>query len=117
MSETKDEEVASSVYSTNEKAEQVMGRRRTDVVFFDYPCELGYRCPVCAVQWDEALEWSEYRGFIWCPRCDRDYPSCFCVPVNADPNPERPHDYAGWDDAVKVFLDIVQDAKSAEDPA
>lgn len=99
--------------STNEKAERVMGKRGTAVVFIDYPCELGYRCPVCKREGerDELLEWSEYEGFIWCPECNRDYPSCFCVPLDAQPDPERPHVYAGWAEAIDVFLDIVQSAK------
>lgn len=103
--------------STNERAERVMGKRRTDVVFFDYPCELGYRCPACKREgeWDELLEWSEYEGFIWCPECNRDYPSCFCVPVDAQPDPERDYVYAGWDGAIKVFLDIVASAKKKDE--
>jgi hypothetical protein len=74
-------------YSKNERAGQVMGFRKTDVIPFDQPCELGYHCPVCKYElvfgdgnYDERLLWSEYNGFLWCSVCDKDYPSCLCQP-------------------------------------
>jgi hypothetical protein len=61
-------------------------------IAIDYPCELGYVCPVCGAN-DERLEWSEYNAFLWCETCDKDYPSALCQPVIAN--------------AIKTFLDSV----------
>lgn len=102
-----------SEYSTNARVETVMGRRltpqeeTTGVVPFDCPCELGYWCPKCRVEWDERLCWSEYSGFLWCEACDFDWPSALCVRVDATPDPERPWMHLGREAAVKVFLDTV----------
>lgn len=101
-------------FSANERAGSIMGFRRTDVVAFDQPCELGFRCPVCLVSpilpdgnYDERLDWSEYRGFLWCAVCNRDYPSSLCVDVLAEPDPNRPWMNAGPDAAINMFLDQV----------
>jgi hypothetical protein len=75
-------------FSTNEQAEQVVGKRDLpeNALIIDFPCELGYHCPVCEYplhvdgDYDERLEWSEYNAFVWCSVCDRDYPSCLCLP-------------------------------------
>jgi hypothetical protein len=73
-------------YSTNEYAEKVVGRRASNVISIDEPCELGYHCPVCRYEllvngeYDERLTWSEYNSFLWCSVCNKDYPSCLCVP-------------------------------------
>jgi hypothetical protein len=92
-------------YSTNELAEKVMGKRdiKPHVVIFDQPCELGYHCPVCKYEtvtdgeYDERMEWSEYNGFIWCSKCNKDYPSALCQP--------------DIDRAIRTFLETVHDAK------
>lgn len=101
--------------STNERAEQLMGRRGPGQPF-DIPCEQGYRCPVCLVEEvgreDEALHWSEYNGFLWCERCNRDYPSVLCVPlVERSPDEPKYRHAIGVDAAVSVFLDTVEQAK------
>jgi len=93
-------------YSKNARAERLMGLRPTgDVLFdqpFDQPFELDYHCPVCKYEhtvdgdYDERLQWSEYNGFVWCSRCNRDYPSCLCLP-----DPVK---------ATGIFLDTVEDA-------
>jgi hypothetical protein len=83
--------------SKNERAAHLVGLRFEDreggalgVVPFDQPCELGYHCPVCEYPaeingtLDERLFWSEYEGFLWCAICNKDYPSCLCLPN--DPN-------------------------------
>lgn len=103
----------SAPYSTNARAERVMGRRAPGIAF-DCPCELGYACPVCKIAWDEELTWSEYRSFLWCPRCNFDYPSALCVRMDAKPDPERPYVNAGREAAVKVFLDSVEAAQQRE---
>jgi len=91
-------------YSTNERAEAVMGKRRTDVTPFDFPCELDYHCPICEYDttsedgnYDERLHWSEYNSFIWCSVCNKDYPSALCIQGDIDR-------------AIKIFLDSVESA-------
>lgn len=107
-------EVVRPPMSTNERSERMMGRRGPGQPI-DMPCEQGYRCPVCVVEEvgyeDEALQWSEYNGFLWCERCDRDYPSALCVPLVARRDDEKEWRHAiGPDAAVTVFLDTVEAA-------
>lgn len=64
--------------SKNPLAEEIMGLRSTVGLAIDFPAELGFVCPNKGKT--HHLEWSEYRGFIWCEQCDVDYPSCLCVP-------------------------------------
>lgn len=89
-------------YSKNKRAEKLLGKRPTDVIPFDQPCELGYHCPICKYppilpdgNFDERLEWSEYNGMIWCSRCNSDFFSALCSP---DPK-------AG----TEIALDIIGD--------
>ena len=87
--------------STNDRAEQLMGRRDEDgpvgVILFS-PAEQGYRCPVHTEQCinDDTLHWSEYRAFLWCELCDKDYPSALCC--------------TDIDRGIDVFLESVSDA-------
>lgn len=101
-------------YSKNERAEKLMGNRlqpgQEHVLFFDFPCELGYWCPTCKIEWDETLIWSEYNGFIWCERCNFDWPSALCVNLDAAPDPKHDWKKAGRESAVSVFLDTVEQA-------
>jgi hypothetical protein len=92
--------------STNELAEKVVGRREETMkgaIPIDQPCELGYHCPVCKYEnlaggnFDERLQWSEYNGFLWCAVCNKDYPTCFCVPDNID-------------HAIAVYLECIEDS-------
>jgi hypothetical protein len=100
--------------SKNERAEKVMGRRlrpedeERGVIPFDFPCELGYWCPTCRIDWCETLQWSEYAGFLWCETCDFDWPSALCVRVDAQPDPERPWMHLGREAAVNVYLSTVE---------
>ncbi len=88
--------------SKNPEAERIVGLRNGGKrmgIIFDFPCELGYHCPVCKYKdpkddYDERLEWSEYNGFIWCRVCNKDYPSCLCMP--------------DIDKAIKIYLDTVE---------
>lgn len=102
-------------HSINERAEAVMGRRlspeqeKIGVVPFDLPCELGYWCPIHREDWDQDLAWSEYHGFLWCARCNRDYPSALCVPLD-DREKRAEWVNAGVGDAIKVYLDTVSTA-------
>lgn len=53
------------------------------------PFEVGYQCPICkTIAWKPgadyineitALEFSEYDGFMYCPKCNIDLPSYFCL--------------------------------------
>jgi len=68
--------------SKNKKALDVMGYRNeghpgANALF--WPAELGYACPICGYDNLDRLQWSEYAGFIWCPECNLDIPSCLCV--------------------------------------
>jgi hypothetical protein len=87
-------------YSKNERAGKIMGYRPTDAISIDEPCELGYHCPVCKYEavvdeeYDERLNWSEYRTFIWCAVCNKDYPSVLCMP--------------DVDRATEIYLDILE---------
>ena len=111
-----------SDYSTNQRAEVIMGRRPEGVAF-DLPCELGYECPVCrhparmGDDFDERLHWSEYNGFLWCEVCDRDYPSALCVPINMPSEPRPGWWIAGPEAAIKVFLDTVEQATARRERA
>ena len=96
-------------YSKNDRAKNLLGKRPTDCIAFDQPCELGYHCPVCkypqtyddqvGCPYDERLEWSEYNGMIWCRVCNHDYISAQC---SIDPK-------AG----TEIFLDILEEAKKS----
>jgi len=96
-----------TAYSTNERAAKLVGRREiaSGTIIFDFPCELGYHCPVCEYDdatnsdvkdYDERLEWSEYNGFIWCRVCNKDYPSALCQ--------------TDIDKAISTYLDTVEEA-------
>lgn len=109
------------VYSVNERADDLLGRRltpeeeRSGVLAIDFPAELGYQCPIHKrTLRDEArhdpLQWSEYSGFLWCPECDRDWPSALCVPLDREPDPDRPWVNAGPEMAITIFLDTVAQA-------
>ena len=87
----------------NEEAERIVGIRKLpkNTIIFDQPCELNYHCPVCKYKnivngnYDQRLEWSEYNGFIWCSVCNKDYPTCFCIPNK--------------DEAIKCYLSCIED--------
>jgi hypothetical protein len=68
--------------SKNQKALELLGYRNeghpgANALFG--PAELGYACPICGLKNYDRLDWSEYAGFIWCPDCNLDIPSCLCV--------------------------------------
>ena len=104
-------------YSKNKRAEQIVGLRDLppNAIPIDQPCELGYHCPVCKYKhfadgrnYDERLEWSEYNGFLWCSVCNKDYPSCLCIPADTEPpsflKKKSPSDYA-----IEIYLDAIED--------
>ena len=101
--------VVSMEFSTDEWAATFMGPRVPEgesALAFDTPAELGYRCPVCKYQ--EALHWSEHRGYLWCEVCNKDWPSVLCVDVDAEPSEEWHQ--MGAAAAAEVFRAVVQSA-------
>ena len=94
-------------FAKNDRAGELLGYRRTNVVVIDEPCELGYHCPVCEYEtvvdgnYDERLTWSEYNSFMYCYVCDKDYPSAFCHPL-------EPSEYTPG--SVDIFLNAIRDA-------
>ncbi len=92
-------------YATNEDAKRIVGMRNIPfgVLILNVPGEEGYHCPVCKYEtivndnFDMRLVWSEYNGFLYCYVCDRDYPTCLCVPNDM----ER---------AIEVYLATVEEA-------
>jgi len=97
--------------SVNKRADELLGRRPEGVPI-DLPLELGYECPIHQDH-SEDLAWSEYQGFLWCERCNHDYPSPLCVPMES----HGPYDWKSMDwfrfgpeAAVEIFLDVVQAA-------
>ena len=106
--------------SKNKRAEEIVGLRDIPEgsILFDQPCELGYHCPVCKYKhfthgqmtWDERLEWSEYNGFLWCSVCNKDYPSCLCIPMNEEP-PTYLKKKSAADYAIEIYLDAVESAE------
>lgn len=87
--------------SKNERAEKLVGKRLEGGNPIDYPCEIGYWCPICKIEWDEDLQFSEYNGFMWCPRCNKDYPSPLCA--------------KDIDFGTKVYLDIIEEISTHKD--
>lgn len=98
-------------YSKNKRAGKIMGLRPKGIPF-DSPAELGYTCPKCKndpmfyesksdqLLFDDRLHWSEYKGFIWCECCNKDFPSPLCMP--------------DIDEAIEIFLDIVEGIKNGK---
>jgi hypothetical protein len=97
--------------SKNERAEEVVGLRGSGQPVF-MPHELGYSCPICGAEDEVNLEWSEYKAFLWCRRCNLDIPSCLCVKygepmIGQDPLDGRTRIL----EATRIFLDSVESAK------
>lgn len=84
-------------YSKNERVGKVMGFRQAGCVILDSPFEMGFCCPVDR---NHGVTWSEYKAFIFCYGCNKDYPSVVCC--------------ADIDEATKVFLDIIEEVKSPQ---
>lgn len=80
-------------HSTNDRAKELMGKRPTNCIPINQPIELCYHCPICLNQW---IDWSEYNGFLWCPSCDIDIPSCLC--------------HTDVRQGINTFLSTVEDA-------
>ena len=83
-------------YSTNNRAKEIVWLRNVspNAIAIDLPIELWYKCPVCKIE-SEDLLWSEYNGFLWCEKCDKDFPSCLCMP--------------DIDNAINIYLNCVQE--------
>ena len=99
-------------FSKNEYAERIAGHREIPfgVFILNAPAEEGYHCPVCEYEnvvndeFDMRLDWSEYNGFLYCSVCNRDYPTCLCIPDNIEK-------------ATKIYLAAVEEAIKNHDRA
>ncbi|MFC6714297.1 hypothetical protein [Branchiibius cervicis] len=92
--------------STNTAFAQLLGYRQTGGIVLFSPGEQGYTCPVHAHPSGDrfdGLKWSEYNACVWCPVCDRDYPSALCTGLTCD-------DPAALERAIEVFISTVRDA-------
>jgi hypothetical protein len=83
--------------SINKQAENIVGKRPTDGLAIDFPAELGFVCPKNGKH-SGYLWWSEYNGFLWCEKCNKDYPSCLCT--------------EDLEKATAIYLSAVMDAKN-----
>ena len=103
--------------SKNERAKKLCGLRPHGQPLFA-PCELGYACPLCGASDEVNLHFSEYQFFLWCKRCNTDFPSCLCVkyPEQNLTHTELPLNLK-IAQATKIFLDCLEEIqrKSAED--
>jgi hypothetical protein len=88
--------------SKNKRAEKIVGKRGPiNAIIVNTPAGEGFHCPVCKYDvekhgyYDERLDWSEYNGFLWCSVCNKDYPSCLCMPK--------------IDKAIDIYLSCIED--------
>lgn len=102
--------------SKNEYAKKIVGLRKIpkNATILDQPFELDYHCPVCKYEnvvngdYDQRLEWSEYNEFIWCSVCNKDYPSCFCMPdINKATNIFLTSLQQVREETIKEILDLI----------
>jgi len=101
-------------YCKNNRANKIVGLRDMDGIIIDQPWELGYICPICKRK-GESLAWSEYNYFLYCRNCDIDIPSCFCIPLDHSENKStKKYSYDGLKNAIKLFLDIIEDIQNLE---
>jgi hypothetical protein len=95
--------------SKNKEAEELLGLRKKGTSVFQ-PVELGYVCPICNTE-SEDLRFSEYNGFLWCPKCDLDIPSCLCKKY---PEPNISHRVLPKrikvEEMTRIFLKTIKDA-------
>lgn len=104
--------------SKNLRAEQVVGMRSGGTPWH-MPFELDYLCPICHAKckycsgeiepvfnseehFDESLSFSEYKYFLWCPKCDIDVPWMLCLRANTRRAVEM---------YTERFLDMVEEIK------
>ena len=85
-------------YSVNKQAEEIVWKRDVSPNAFaiDLPIEHWFVCPICKIK-SEWLNWSEYNWFLWCDKCNKDYPTCLCCD--------------NIDKAINIYLNCIQDAK------
>lgn len=76
---------------TDDQLAEKFGRRPDGQPLFE-PCEWGYRCP--EGHRGLLITWSEFKGHIWCHRCQLDYPSESC-PMQR-PSWMKPEDFKAF---------------------
>lgn len=104
--------------ATNEDARRICGLREDgkSVNYLFEPWELGYSCPICSMpiingnivfdsegnvkEMFDRLDWSEYRGFLFCKKCNIDIPSYFCLP--------RPISKESIKEHIKEYLHLIE---------
>ena len=97
-------------FSKNERAGGLCGVRPHGQPLFS-PHELGFVCPICGGSGEGNLEFSEYKMFLWCKRCNLDIPSCLCV-CYPEPRFSGTRKLLVSDriaKATKLFLDCIEE--------
>jgi len=102
---------------------KIVGKRKipTLALCIDIPSELGFRCPICknhpynskTGDFDERLKWSEFNNFLWCEKCQKDIPSCFCVDFETELF-DYVTDKSSIDYAIELFLLSIQQIADAQ---
>ncbi|RLI75703.1 hypothetical protein DRO97_02610 [Archaeoglobales archaeon] len=97
--------------SKNPDAEKICGFRPKGTSLF-YPHELGYECPICGASDEDNLQWSEYKFFVWCKRCNLDIPSCLCKKypspkISLEPFSDRDRII----EQTRIFLECLKEVK------
>lgn len=84
-------------YSSNPDLERVLGKRdwKPGTVGLDRSQDFYYMCPKCG---NEAMEWSEYNGCVWCQNCNLDIPTCLAI--------------TELDNAIDIFVKTVGDKQT-----
>jgi hypothetical protein len=90
--------------SKNEDIKKIAGIREPGMPY-QIPFELDYHCPICGTEpvkqkkFDDSLDFSEYRYFMFCPRCNIDIPSFLCLKANTKEKVEM---------YTKRYLEMIQ---------
>lgn len=102
-------------YSKNEHAQKTCGLRMSGNPLF-LPGELGYECPVCGSSDEVNLCWSEYNCFLWCRKCNKDYPSLLCLKYHDESG--RSKDALSTEErvekATEIFLECIDKSLNRE---
>jgi len=109
------------MHSKNKTAEKLLGKRPSGTLLFD-AFEQGYVCPICnygaEAEWEDgeysiseerAVTFSEYNGFVWCPNCNIDIPSCLAK-LHPDFGKRFKNRRERVKEQTKIFLDSIKDS-------
>lgn len=93
--------------SKDPRIEKIAGRREPGLPY-QIPFELDFFCPVCGTEpikqkkFDDSLDFSEYRYFMYCPNCNLDIPTFLCLRANTK---EKVEIY------TERYLDMIKEIK------